>query len=132
MDHAGPVAEGGQRGARRGHGLDVAIDTENLQVGMGSEKRGRVSPSPDGGVDHEARGHRPEERDDVVDHHGCVGKALAHPQPLDRLGAVGMSPRSAEMEAGGVGIFHHAGREAAQEPRPACEPVIVLVLLLLP
>jgi len=47
-----------------------------------------------GGVDDQAGGHGPEQFDDLVDHHRPVLEPLAHLQPPDRAGTVGMSPRS--------------------------------------
>ena len=45
--------------------------------------------------------------------HGTLG--ADGPQPLDRH-AVGISPRSSEVEAGGEGDFHPASRRAAHGP----------------
>ena len=85
---------------------------------MSHEDRPAVPAAADGGVDDGASRDRPEKIDDVVDHDGSVFEpvGLAHPQPPDATGAVGMSPRSVSAEAGGVGFFHRAGRGAAHAP----------------
>src|SRR5947207_1603102 len=61
---------------------------------QGLEHRPGVAATANGGVDEQARGHRPEQVDHAVDHHRQVREPLAHPQPPDRTGTVGMSPRS--------------------------------------
>ena len=91
-----------------------------------------VASPTEGRVEHEPRGHRLEERRDLLHHHRevviAVVQRVAHragprvenrwaifrPSAAPRFAvAAGMSPRTCETEAGGVWAVHLAGREAA-------------------
>ena len=97
----------------------------------GIEQGPGVPRSAEGGVEQHPRRARGKKTDHLVDHDRPVVKGgrqdlpsllntteviePADPQPLDQR-AVGISPRSCGVEAGGEGDFHPASREAAHGP----------------
>ena len=97
--------------------ISVLVDAEQPPAGLRVEQPASVPRATDGGVDQEAVGHRAEQGDHPAGQHRHVREALAHPQPLDRLDAVGLRPRSSKAEAGGEEVFHLADRGAAHTPR---------------
>jgi hypothetical protein len=59
-------ASEGFRGRRNRCG--VTVESEHRDMSELTEDGRRVTPAPDCGVDHRARGHRPEEIHDLPDH----------------------------------------------------------------
>src|SRR5581483_3736649 len=96
-----PAPEAGQGRAGRFDGSGVAVDPDQARLRMSLEHGLRMTATADGGVDDHAGRHGPKQLDNAVEHHRLVRERLAHPQSPGRTGAVGMSPRSSWMEAGG-------------------------------
>ncbi len=122
VHHLGPGTEGCQCRRRRPDRDRILVEADDGEIGQPVEDRRRVAASPQGGVEHDARGNRGEQLDHLRGHHREMGEPLilgftvpAHPQPFDQL-AAGMSPRTHKMEVGGEGDFHPAGRRAAHGP----------------
>jgi len=89
-----PVLEAHERDVCCNQGLLVPVQTQEAVSGKSIEQGPGVPAAAHGGVDDQAGGHGPEQFDDLVDHHRPVLEPLAHLQPPDRAGTVGMSPRS--------------------------------------
>jgi hypothetical protein len=54
--------------------VQVAIDPQDPDPRQGIEESPGVAPTPEGGIDHESPGHRPQQFDDPPGHHrGVVG-----------------------------------------------------------
>lgn len=83
LAHRDTVTERRQPGRRRRHGVGVAVDADEGQVGVGLEHGGGVATVAQGGVDVDPGRHLAEEVDHAVDQHRVVdgGRDLAGHRP---------------------------------------------------
>ncbi len=85
MHQLHPVAVRGQPGPAPGQCVGVAVDADQVQIGVSGEQRRGMAAKADRGIDDDrglAGGHRVEQVEDPVEHHGHVVTAtsgqLAH------------------------------------------------------
>ena len=136
------ASPGRRRAARaRGRGrecLGVPVDPDQARR-AGFEQQPGVSSTADRRIHHHARGHRPEELDDLLGHHrggGEIGRSRCLDARRPGSPSLTCSPPAGgcrrdfsptgETEAGGVGAVHLADRETAGE-RQVAAPCVVRI-----
>ena len=123
MDHQ-PISEAAQTLSSGDQCELVAIESEDLQPFVTFEQPFGVASTTKGRVQHHTCRYWLEHLRDLVGHHREVVERLGHRTPSrcrslicspPAADVAGMSPRSDETEAGGVGAVHLARRKTADE-----------------